>query len=264
MTNHLSDDELILHYYGETDRADASRVDAHLAECGACHAANAQLRRVLMLVETAAPAEARPGFERDVWARLEPQLGAQTSSWRTLFWFPQWALAGGVAALVFVAFMAGRWSGGDPAVNLVEATPALGLPDSSPGRVLHAAVGDHLDRTQMMLAELVNNDVNQGDVFAGEQARASDLVAANRLMRQSASQAGDAGVAEVLEDLERVLLEIANAPADVTSNELTDLKARITTQDLLFRVRVIASEMRYRTRSDREAGDQRPRRPPTS
>ena len=253
MTNHLSEDDLILHYYGETARADETRVDGHLAECGACQAEKAQLHRVLALVESAAPVEARPGVERDVWARLEPQLDAYVASkWRTFFWLPQWALAGGVAALVFVAFMAGRLSGGVPP----GVTPDAGaMAEASPDRVLHAAVGDHLDRTQVMLTELVNNDVDQADLFAGEQARASDLVAANRLIRQSASQSGDAGVADVLEDLERVLLEIANAPADVTSNELSDLKDRITAQDLLFRVRVIASEMRNRTRPDREAGD---------
>ncbi len=262
MTQHLSEEELILHYYGETDRADQPRLDTHLAECGACQAANEQLRRVLTLVETAAPVEARPGFERDVWARLEPQLGGNTgSAWARFFWFPQWALAGGVAALVLVAFMAGRFSGGVPAGV---APDGGAVADASPDRVLHAAVGDHLDRSQVMLTELVNNDVDQADAFAGEQERASDLVAINRLIRQSAAQSGDAGVADVLEDLERVLLEIANAPADVTSNELSDLKARITAQDLLFRVRVIASEMRNRTRTDREAGDRLPQRPPIS
>ena len=76
MTNHLSEEELILHYYGETDRAEdeAPRSTRTSRECGECQAAKAQLHRVLALVETAAPVEARPGFERDVWARLEPQL----------------------------------------------------------------------------------------------------------------------------------------------------------------------------------------------
>jgi len=261
MTNHLSEEELILHHCGEIDRADQARVDRHLAECGECQAAKAQLHRVLLLLETAAPVEARPGFEREVWARLEPKLDANTGGlFGRLLWLPQWALAGGVAALVLAAFMAGRFSGGVPAGSLDPAEMA----DATPDRVLHAAVGDHLDSTQLMLTELVNNDVDQADAFAGEQARASDLVAANRLIRRSATQSGDAGVADVLEDLERVLLEIANAPADVTSNELTDLKHRITTQDLLFRVRVIASEMRHRTRTDREAGDRLPQRPPIS
>ncbi len=275
MTNHLSEEELILHYYGEADRADEARLDAHLAGCGECQAARAQLHRVLALAETATAVEARPGFERDVWARLEPQLDANTAIGRARSlvhrlvhrslgeggWFPQWALAGGVAALVLVAFMAGRFTGGGPA----GVAPDTGMvAEASPARVLHAAVGDHLDRTQVMLTELVNNDVDQADVFAGEQERASDLVAINRLIRQSAAQSGDAGVVDVLEDLERVLLEIANAPADVTSNEWSDLKDRITAQDLLFRVRVIASEMRNRTRTDREAGDRLPQRPPIS
>ncbi len=265
MNNHLSEEELILHYYGETDRADEARLDGHLAECGECQSAKAQLQRVLALVETAAPVAAPPGFERDAWARLEPRLPSPRSErrWtRAIFWFPQWALAGGVAALVLMAFVAGRISGSDPA-GTNPAAPGLAQAGGN-SDVLHTAVSDHLDRTQIMLTELVNSGVNQADAFAGEQARAGDLVAANRLIRQSAAQSGDEGIADVLEDLERVLQEIANAPADVTSNELSDLKARITAQDLLFRVRVIASEMRNRTRNDREAGDRSPLRPSMS
>ncbi len=91
--------------------------------------------------------------------------------------------------------------------------------DGEPGRVLQAEVGDHLDRTQMMLVELVNAETDHSDVLAGEQARASDLVAVNRLIRQSAEQSGDGAIVSVLEDLERVLLEIANAPANASSNE---------------------------------------------
>ena len=75
MTNHLSEEELILHYYGEIARADEARLDQHLVECRECQAATSQLHRVLALVETAAPVAARPGFERDVWARLEPHHG---------------------------------------------------------------------------------------------------------------------------------------------------------------------------------------------
>jgi predicted anti-sigma-YlaC factor YlaD len=261
MMNHLSEEELILHYYGETERADKVRVADHLASCDDCQAADTQLRRVMTLVDSAPAAEARPGFERDVWARLEPQLvhrsAKREGGWRTLFWAPQWALAGGVAALVLVAFMAGRISNAPGG-----AAPAPLQAEFAPERVLQAAVGDHLDRTQMMLAELANSD--QAGVLATEQERAADLVAVNRVIRASAEQSGDAAIADVLEDLERVLLEIANAPANASSNELTDLQSRITTQDLLFRLRVIASEMRQRTTPDREAGDRTPQRPPTS
>jgi anti-sigma factor RsiW len=259
--NHLSEDELILHSYGEIDRADRARVDAHLAACAECQIAKETLARVMTMVDTASPVEAPIGFERTAWARLEPALDSGRSGWRSFFWFPQWALGGGVAALVIAAFVAGRFSGGEPAVTV----PVASVADFEPESVLRTAVGDHLDRTQMMLVELANAESNGADVLAGEQARAGDLVAANRVIRQSALQSGDGQIVDILEDLERVLLEIANAPADVTSNDLTDLQSRITREDLLFRLRVIASEMRQRTTNDREAGDRLPQRKmPTS
>ena len=279
MHNHLTEDELILQYYGETERADRARIDSHLASCGDCQLAQDQLRRVMTLVDSAAPVEAPMGFERTAWARLEPALDLHGNdspvrrsakkvydlvfgrSAREGGWFPQWALAGGVAALVVAAFVAGRVSGGDPAVTT---SPAAVVAEVEPGSVLQTAFGEHLDRTQMMLVELANAETDGTDVLAGEQARAGDLVAVNRIIRQSALQSGDAQVADILEDLERVLLEIANAPANATSNDLTDLQSRITREDLLFRLRVIASEMRQRNMPDRATGDSNPRRMPRS
>ena len=262
MTNHLTEDDLILHSYGEVDRADRARVDEHLASCQECQLAKEQLARVMTMIDTAAPVEAPLGFERTAWARLEPQLDQNaTSAWRKFFWFPQWALASGVAALVVAAFVAGRVSGGGDGSATLPGNTVAHVERSG---VLQSAVGDHLDRTQMMLVELANAEVDGADVLAGEQARAGDLVAANRVILQSAIQSGDGQVVDILEDLERVLLEVANAPADVTSNDLTDLQSRITREDLLFRLRVIASEMRQRQLQDREAGDPNPRRMPRS
>jgi len=252
MKMHLTEDELILQYYGEIERADRGRVESHLESCIECQLASTKLRRVMMLVDSAAPVEAPLGFERTAWARLEPALDQQKR--RGFFWIPQFALAGGVAALVMVAFMAGRFTTTDPA-GVTTASPVAA---ADPDRLLLAEVGDHLDRTQMMLVELANAETDHADVLGLEQGRAVDLVAANRLIRQSAEQSGDVVIADVLEDLERVLLEIANSPAEASSNDLTDLQSRITDQDLLFRLRVIASEMRRRTLNDREAGDRAP------
>jgi hypothetical protein len=259
----LTDDELILHCYGEIERAEQPRVDAHLASCAECQGAKEKIARVMAMVDTAAPVQAPEGFERIAWARLEPQLPPSRSAlrWTSVFWFPQWALAGGVAALLVAAFWAGRISSGDVTSAPAPAVAAAG--EIAPERVLQATVGDHLDRSQMMLVELANAEEDGADVLAGEQERAVDLVAANRLIRQSAMQSGDGQIVDILEDLERVLLEVANAPATVTSNDLTDLQSRITREDLLFRLRVIASEMRQRTLNDRSTSDQR-RKMPTS
>jgi hypothetical protein len=114
--------------------------------------------------------------------------------------------------------------------------------------VLIVAVGDHLERSQMVLVELMNTPAAATVNITGEQARAEDLVATNRLFRQTAAYAGDAALDDVLDDLERVLMEIVNGPAEVTADELNALRARIESRGILFRVRVLSSEIRERER----------------
>ncbi len=192
-------DELVLHYYGETAREDDARVEQHLADCAACRAEHETLRQVLTMVETAPPVDVRPGFERDVWARLEPHLDAPRGGWRAWFGMRQWALAGGLAAIVMAAFVAGRFSGRPRSTRAMphrRSSRRSRQASAEPDRVLRAAVGDHLDRSQMMLVEMLNADPNEPAQFAADQARAEDLVAASRLYRQSAAQSGDAAVTE--------------------------------------------------------------------
>jgi hypothetical protein len=146
---------------------------------------------------------------------------------------------------VYRAFWPGRFSGGDRRHDRTE----RGGRRSRARRVLQTAVGDHLDRTQMMLVELANAET---DGAGRARRRAGARRGSGRRQsrhRQSALQSGDAQIVDILEDLERVLLEIANAPANATSNDLTDLQSRITREDLLFRLRVIASEMRQRNQT---------------
>jgi hypothetical protein len=118
------------------------------------------------------------------------------------------------------------------------------------GRLMTVAVGDHLDESQLVLLELLNGDTGTLASIQDEQMRARELVAANRLYRQTAVRAGDEGVREVLDALERVLIEIANAPPDVSARELEALRADIEQRGILFRVRVVAAEMRARERRD--------------
>jgi hypothetical protein len=250
---HVTEEELILHYYGEAPTGGA--VDDHLASCGACRAEFAQLQQALALVDTDTVPDPGPGFERRVWARLEPELGAERSSWWS--WLmptpARLAWVAGAAAVVVAAFVAGRVSGPAPVAGTSQAaaTPA----DASNDGVLVLAVVDHLDRSQMVLVELLNADVDQPVVnISNERSRARDLVAANRLYRASAAQAGDETTGDVLDELERVLVEIANAPEDANKEALDALRARITSRGLLFRVRVVNSEMRQRERRISMAG----------
>ena len=116
----------------------------------------------------------------------------------------------------------------------------------APGRVLLIAAGDHLERSQMVLVELLNQDPGTALVPASDRSLAAELVADNRLFRQSADEAGEAVLSDVLDDLERVLIEIANGDDDTTADELQRLRERIESRGILFRMRVLSSEMRDR------------------
>ena len=242
---HVSEEDLILHYYGES--ADRRPVETHLAACAPCRGEFERLTRVLALVEADGldPVDQPgPGFERTMWARLEPQLTRRSWFHRLFASTPRWAFAGGAAALILAAFVAGRFSRDVAPPTTAPATAASDVAE----RVLVLAVVDHLDRSQMVLLELLNADFGEHFDLGQEQSLARDLVTTNRLYRQTAVRTGDERTSDLLDELERVLVEIANTPQGATKDDLEALRASIASRGVLFKVRVVHSEMRERGR----------------
>lgn len=244
LTGHLTDEELLLDFYDESSAIDRTRVRTHLEQCEECRELDRELRAVLTAVETTPISEPPSGFEREMWARIEPLLPVQQSARTRWQWMmPRLAVAASIGGLLVAAFAAGRVWDQPPAAS----SPDVAVVDAAmPQRLLRAEVEDHLERSQRMLVELVNADYTSGTPLEGDRARAADLVAAGRLYRRSAEQVGDAEIGNLLEDLERVLVEVANGPADAAPQELARLRQRIDDQDLVFRVRVVAREMKER------------------
>ncbi len=235
--NHLNEEQLVFHYYGEPE--DRGAAEVHLASCPECRSAYQSLQRVLNVVEGASVPERHAGYEDEVWRRLEPKLGStRWFTWRTWTQPRRWALAASVAVLVIASFFAGRWMA--PTV-----TPEVANSDRNvKERVLLVALGDHLERSQMVLVELVNTLPGQQIDISDEQKWAEDLLGANRLYRQTAATAGEGSLTAVLDDLERVLVEIARGPATLSGDELQEIRQRIESQGILFKIRVLGSQMR--------------------
>jgi hypothetical protein len=152
-----------------------------------------------------------------------------------------------MAVLLVAAFLAGRFlphDGGAPHAG----PPAA----ANPQRIVLVAVGDHLERSQMLLVEIMHND-DKGQIdFSTEQQQARDLLDDNHLYRVSAQQVGDPQIAQVLDDLGRVLAEVANGPEEITPRDLQEIRSRIQSQGLLFKIRVVNSEVGSRIRRQQE------------
>jgi len=110
------------------------------------------------------------------------------------------------------------------------------------------AVGDHLERSQMLLVEVMNAEGKGPVNFSSEQAEARDLLDSNHLYRVSAQQAGDPQVARLLDQLGRVLAEIANSPSEISPSDLQQVRHTIQSEGLLFKVRVVGSEVNSKVR----------------
>src|SRR5579884_4180883 len=139
--NHLSEDQLVLFYYGEP--VEGVPVESHLAECERCRAEYRSLQTVLNTVDTAPVPERGPSYGADVWNRIERRVGAR----RRLRVFPWWIWAPVAAGLLVLAFIAGRVSRQPQAPTLATNASAGQVKE----RILLVAVGDHLERSQMVL-----------------------------------------------------------------------------------------------------------------
>jgi hypothetical protein len=252
---HLTEDDMVLHYYGEA--GDLRSADAHLAECEACRRTFEELSAALQAMTGVDVPERGESYGAEVWARIQPRLDQQkldqpeTSSWAqplgAFFTWPRLAAAGALATIVLAAFLAGRYVGA-PATPATPAAPvradATPAPAAVRERILLVAVGEHLDRSQMVLAELSNMGATGPVDISAEQDWARDLVASNRLYRQAAARDGKTQVAGVLDELERVLVDIANGPATASPADLERLRERLETQGLAFRVKVLGSQIK--------------------
>ena len=226
---HPTEEQFVLYYYGE-----GAEIEDHVAQCEPCRAQYQALQRVLNSVDSFPVPERAPNYESRVWAAVERRM-EKRSRWLQFGWPPMFAAAA-MALLVVGAFFAGRgW----------HKVPVQVADNGVRERVLLVAVGDHLERSQMVLVELAN----AGAPAAGrldisyEQQAAEDLLESNRLYRQTAARNGDVATAVLLEELERVLLEIAHSPSEVSARQLEELRRQIEDRGILFKVKIFGSRV---------------------
>lgn len=225
---HLNEEQLTWHYYGEETSAD---VELHLTLCRQCRSEFETLKAAMASIDTfAAPLPAQ-GYEDRLWrtlVRRDASLASPPRWWSRIVSPWRLAWAGGLAALLLAAFLAGRLSGPGPGASDLAAAP-----EAVRERLLVSALSDHLEQSERILVEIDNQAL--GDERQG----AENLLAANRLYRQTAAREGKTSLAATLEDLERVLLDVAHSPGQLAPDQLRKLQVRVDEQGLLFKVQAL-------------------------
>lgn len=250
---HPGEEQLVALYYGDIQRPET--LMEHLYACAACRENFESLQRALAAWKELPVPERDKNYGSQVWFAISQRMEARKNP--TERRLPGWfrlrriAAVGALAAAMAIAFFAGRY--------WPRTTTPTTVADASQIRqgVLLLAVSDHLDHAQMVLLELVNADENPSTRGSApttinmqtEQARAQKLLASNRLYEQTAQQTGDLEIENILNALEPVLLEIAHSPDEISSQQFEQIQDRIRNAGILFKVRVVSSDVHNKEQS---------------
>jgi len=245
--NDITDDDLVLLYYGEHEDPGLA---AQVARSPGLAARFETLSAELALADAWRPPGRGPDYGAEVWRRIAPRLEARKagrSRWFRNWWRslrqPRFSLAGalGVALVALLGYLlvhdnAANRPGPATAPGVAPSAELAGL-DSQ--RLLSRSVADHLDQ----LDRVLTNFANLPEPGPNEAGRAMDLLVANRLYRQAAQAQGDRQLAAFLGELEPLLIEMAYEA--YRSDPATRARMQAEVEDgLLFRVRVMNNELR--------------------
>jgi hypothetical protein len=233
---HLTDDRLTLLYYNEAGAEERS----HAVSCEHCRVRFADFAQFMDAMRDVPVADPRAQWEQRLWPAIAPRVTTALKPRKPL-WSRFYIMGPALAAVCAAVFIAGMYT-----QNRVDRNHPEAFSPRSRERVLLITMGDHLDRSQIVLAELANAPESGKTDISSEQQLATRLLGENRLLRQTAQHVGDTSDAALLDQLERVLLDIAHAPTEVSSGELKDLQDRIEAQGLLFKVRVVSAADRQK------------------
>jgi hypothetical protein len=270
---HPTEDTLNDYIERELSPAEHVRVATHLETCADCALVVAEFQQIVR--EAAALGPIQP--PEHVWtsiqstvasrqsplddARGDPELvegslvdsresTAQSPQAKVQSLWPRYAWALATAALVVMGFFVGRVAQQREQQSASEQRADTAAVRASADdaavreRVLLIAVGDHLERSQMVLVELAHAETRGELDISAERQLADDLVASNRLYRQTAQQMGQENVAGLLDELEPVLVEVARGPSTVSTQQLDDIQQRIEALGIVFKMKVIGSDIR--------------------
>lgn len=263
----IRDSDLILYHYRDgLDAAALAAIAQALEQSPALRARYAALTTTLQAADAQPLPQPDAGFEQRLWQRFDAQVEAAAAPRQAAPHVREAAgrerhgtalrrplrLAAGVLALVGalgLGFLLGR----QPADSLAPPVAGTGTSTANPPgvstdagntlstRVLDAYVAAHLRETEGVVLTAVNSD--SADLLAGNRELAAGLIDSNRLYAQAAARAGNARLANFLQQLEPLLIELAN-PADAGPIKDSDgLRDYVDKTDLLFQLRATQARM---------------------
>lgn len=236
---HLTDEQLIEHYFAEG--ANRLLVETHLRICSRCEQVYEEISNTLSVPAPQPPAR-EGGYGKQIWKSIEARVAPYPKRSKNGF-FPWSRLVFAGACFLGLAaafFVGARWQRSHTSSS--EAASS----SQAKERVVLFVLDDHLDRSERLLVELSHANELSSDPDHSLQLEARQLLPDNRIYRQALSNTTDPMMAATLDHLERVLLEMANSPDELSSADLARIEREMNTESLLFQIRVLRARTAQR------------------
>jgi hypothetical protein len=237
---HLSEEEIVEHYFSDGASGVSGTARRHLDECGECAAESARLADDMRAVRGMEFEGLSAVYGENVWNRLANKLPVRVvekRSPRRFSWGLGLSYAAACAVLVLGAFQIGRmWEQRQHSrVTVARVPAAVNRP------LVVVVLGDHLDRSERLLVELKHAGGEDAEVVKPLREEARGLLVANREFMEDADKGDDAALKEALDHLDHLLTDVANEPGGLNAASIARLQKQMKADGLLFEVRVLRS-----------------------
>ncbi len=241
---HLSEEEIVEHYFADPTSKIFRNAQRHLDGCGECGTESAQLADDMNALREMDSEVLSATYGEEVWSRLKdtlPQIEVEHRAARRFTWWQGLSYAGACAVVVLGAFQIGRmWEHRQHPITPAAKAPP---PASAERQVVVVVLGDHLDRSERLLVELKHANGEDAEVVTPLRDEARGLLAANREFLQDAGKGDDEALKEALDHLDHLLSHVANEPGGLNAEGIVRLQKEMKVDGLLFQVRVLRSRM---------------------
>jgi hypothetical protein len=235
------------HLQGSVPEHERAEVDGHLRVCEECRAELEEIRSILASLPDPgdAPGERLPEsywktFANVVEGRIRRDDARQRNSRERLrsaageFLLRRWkplVAASWTLALALLVFLLTRQPATEPLPEPVVATQSAGM-DSSAVRVQQ-----YLRKSKSLLVGLTNMKVTERSPvdLSAERRTSRELAAESRLLRH---QPLDARGKQLVGDLEKIFIELANGTGEASVPAVDVVRAGIERENLLFKIRM--------------------------
>jgi hypothetical protein len=166
----------------------------------------------------------------EMWARISAARDARRAEKQVVVLRPwmQWSMA--AAAVLVLGIGIGRWT-----MSHSHATPDSDAVTPTSDVAYHVAAAQYLTRTETLLTDF-RAEARGGQPDGQFASQARDLLATTRLMLNSPA-AKDQRLKSLLEDLEVMLAQIAQLPADRSGNDVEFINQGLDQRSVLLRLR---------------------------